>query len=187
MSLKDTIIQSSEFEHEYEMRRSRIDNIELINSETISLVNFAIKYDRDRYFKKLSHKSIQVETTEELAYIFQGLADFYDAVLRDGLEQWNNESKLKEMWKKIFTLKMLKAIANDKPSALISYGWQLGIIGLMAGCLYYDQTSKTPKISSKMALQKKRYDEIEKNTGKEIVQEVMNNYSFSEVINVIPL
>ena len=185
MSILDNAKQSSAFKKEYDKKRSKINNLEDITDETIRLETFVVKYDRDRYLQKLSESSSVDDELIETAYIFAGLADFYDAVLREGIEAWSDDDILEEEWKKLFAFKMLKTMADDKVSALASYGWQLGIIGLMNGCLYYDLTGNYPKINKKLLKVKSNYDEKEIADGKIILSEIMNTYSFAEIMRVI--
>ena len=96
-----------DFEHELAFKKNKVNNLGVITQETVAIANYAIKYDRDRYLDKLEKTQGETkEKYEQMAYIFEGLSDFYDALLKGYLLN-SDEDELFEFWKKLFALKSI--------------------------------------------------------------------------------
>ena len=173
-----------DFEHELAFKKNKVNNLGVITQETVAIANYAIKYDRDRYLDKLEKTQGETkEKYEQMAYIFEGLSDFYDALLKGYLLN-SDEDELFEFWKKLFALKSINFMANKKRDALNVYGWQIGVIGLMNNILYYDLEVNPLSINQALIKIKKQYDEFEKEKGIDIMREVMNNHSYDDISHI---
>ncbi len=75
MNLSKEIENASKFEQEFNRRKAKISNLSAITHETVELVNFAVKYERDRYLKQLKHLFISNRgLLEETAFTLEGVA-----------------------------------------------------------------------------------------------------------------
>ena len=173
MGLFRKIKQASDFEREFLARRSAIENLRKITPETVALENFAIKYDRDRYLKELESTSFKSELKYEMAYTSEGLASFYDKVLEDGVDVWLNKEYATRKWEEYFTFKMGRAMKGDMHGALWCYGFQIGIMCIIENILYYDLVVFPLAVNPVVISLRDKYDAMEKNNGKEIVERVL--------------
>ena len=174
MNLSKEIENASKFEQEFNRRKAKISNPSAITRETVELVNFAVKYDRDRYLKQLKRFFISNrELLEEMAYTLEGVAELYDKILAsDDISKWYDNSMLMTEWRQFFVPKMEWALSNNKRKALQFYGKQLATVGLMKRCLWYDLSISPLYIHSKMQEVKEENQYLEETEGKALAKRI---------------
>lgn len=174
MSLSKDIEESDKFEREFNNRKAKIKNLSAITSETVELVNYAVKYDRDRYLRQLRHLFVKNrDLLEEMAYTFEGVAELYDKVLASNdISKWRDKSMLMTEWRQFYIPKMEWAMSNNKRKALQFYGKQLATVGLIKGCLWCDLTMNPLGVHSKMQEVKEENQYLENTESKELAKRI---------------
>ena len=168
------IKEAEDFERDFDQRKAKIKNLSTINHETVDLVNFVIKYDRDRYLRQLKHIFVSNRSLlEEMAYTLEGVAELYDEVLASNdISKWRDNDILMTEWRQFFIPKMEWAMNNNKRRALRLHGKQLATVGLMKGCLWYDLAAVPLGIHPKMHEVKEENQHLEKTEGKQLAERV---------------